>query len=292
MKNKISGSQLEALIKKTIQEKGLTHSLSEEKISEIKNNIKNKLTISQINTISEESNLSEQQFSPNEEVSMPVQTSQVPTPAVTQQTSINDEANEIAKKEGALETREELLYRKEEELKQKEEELRRKEEEMSYKPQMPDFIEKAEPEKLFIFDMNELSLGSESLMKMPYHTVESPEEKVSMHDLWLQKGKVRAEIFQVEFKKIGEMVFRPLDGICKFEHHTEDIPTDIPTEDRDSVKQAIMSQQAVTPMIDTTEPVTDVTLPLSDNMGLQSPDVSGALESVINKALAAYLQNK
>ncbi len=296
MKKQISLSELDSLIRKNIQEKGLGNGISEEKFSEIKNKIKKHLMTPSANLFSadfdnniNETQSPEPQMYSGQDIELPIQTTQSP---IVQQTVENPEAKDLAKKEGAIETKEQFLQQKEEELRQREERLIQKEQELSYKPQIPNFVEKAEPEKLFIFNTNELSLGSESLMKMPYRLLENPEEKKSMHDLWLEKGKVRAEIYQVEFKRIGDMIFKPLDGVCKFEERSSQIPSNIPMDDRDSVKQAIMSQQPTEPMLDSTEPITDVILPMTQDMGLNAPDVAAVMQNFIEKALKDYLINK
>ena len=126
---------------------------------------------------------------------------------------------------------------------------------------------------------------------MPYHLCDNPDEKMSMEDMWLQKGKIRAEVYQVEFKKIGEMVFRPNDGICKFERTPEAIPSDIPADDQLTVQQAIQSQEPITPMEDSVEPVLDVTMPMTTDMGLNGPDVQKAAMEMIEKAFLT-LMNK
>lgn len=309
----MSISELENLIKKNISDKGLQNSISEEKIKEIKNKIKKHImTVPSFNFFAADFNvnndsdgmvdsgdmgggmLDEDNMNPGEEIQMPVQTAN--TSPVTQQTISNPEANkentELAKKEGELETREEFLARKEAELQERENALIAKEQEMSYKPEMPSFIEKAEPAKIYIYNENQLSYGSESLMKIPYGLVDDPENKKSMHEFWLEQGKVRAEVYQVEFKRIGDMVFKPLDGVCKFEQMSSPIPSNIPQEEREGVKQAIMSQQPIEPMVDSTEPVVDVALPLSSDMGLQTPDVSQELQKYIEHIMMSHFKAK
>lgn len=292
MKKGISMNQLDALIRKNIQNKNLGNPISEDKVQEIKNKIVEKLSSFKSSPGAQvmEEQIDDEQLNAGEEVRMPVQTSQ--SAPIIQQAQPDTKSLEIAKKEGEIETKEQMLIRKEMELNKKEQELRLKEQELSYKPQMPDFIEKAEPEKLFIYNENELSLGSESLISMPYGLVSNPEQKKSMHDLWLEKGKVRAEIYKVEFNKIGEMVFQPLNGVCKFEQMSQAIPQDIPSDDRESVQQAIMSQYPTEEMVDSTEPVKDVTLDMTNDMGLNAPDIAAAMEKVINSALETYLKNK
>ena len=303
MEKQMSLAQLEALIRKNINDKGLMKDISEEKIIEIKNKIRSKMRIPSMNFFAMDmsndsvdgggdSGVMEEQpqeFGAGDDVELPVQVDK--TPAI-QSTVSNQQNMDSAKKEGELTAREQMLSQKEEELRQKEAMLNQKAQELAYKPELPSFIQKAEPEKIFVFNTNELSLGSESLMRQPYHLVDNPNEQKSLHDLWLEQGKTKAEVYQVEFKKIGDMEFRPLDGICKFEHMTPQIPTDIPQDDRDSVAQAILSQTPTEPMEDSIEPIKDVTLPLAQDMGLQAPDVAAVMQDVIDKALRSYLTMK
>lgn len=313
MKKQMSISELENLIKKNIADKGLQHFISEDKIQEIKNKIKKHvMSVPSYNFFATDFNvdrdsdgmvnagdigaeiMEEDNMNPGEEIKMPVQTNN--SSSVTQQTisntQANKESNELAKKEGEIETREQFLIRKEEELKAKEIELQAKEEALSYKPEMPSFIEKAEPAKIYVYNHNQLSYGSESLMKIPYGLVDNPENKKSMHDLWIEEGKIRAEVYQVEFKRIGDMVFKPLEGVCKFEQISSPIPENIPQEEREGVQQAIMSQQPVEPMVDSTEPIVDVVLPLSNDMGLHTPDVSQELQKYIEQIIINHFKTK
>lgn len=301
MEKQMSLAQLEMLIRKNIQEKGLMNDISEEKISEIKNKIRRKLAIPSMNFFAMDMSSNDvgggaevmeeqpREFGAGDDVELPVQIDK--TPAIQSMAS-NQQNIDNAKQEGELSVREQMLRQKEEELRLKEKALEEKEQELAYKPELPSFIQKAEPEKIFIFNTNELSLGSESLMRQPYHLVNNPTEQKSLHDLWLEQGKTRAEVYQVEFKRIGDMEFRPLEGICKFEHMTPQIPTDIPQDDRDSVAQAILSQEPTEPMEDAIDPIRDVTLPLTQDMGLQAPDVAAVMQDVIEKALRSYLTTK
>ena len=122
--------------------------------------------------------------------------------------------------------------------------------------------------------------------------VNNPDEKMSMEDMWLQKAKVRAEVYKIEFVKIGELVFRPNDGICKFERTPQAIPAEVPADTQLSVQQAIQSQESNASMEDAVNPVMDVTLPMTTDMGLSSPDIQKATMDVIEKALRHYLMNK
>ncbi len=204
---------------------------------------------------------------------------------VTHETVVDQSSIEAAKKEGALES-------KEQELSAKEAILQQKEEELAYKPALPSFIEKADPGKLFIYDRNELSAGSESLTQIPFRMIGSPDEKKSMQQLWIEEGKTKAEVFAVEFKKIGEMKFDVFNGVCKFEEMTQPLPSDLPQSETDAVQQALDSQYPVDPMIDSTEPVMNVTMPMTNDMGLNAIDVQKAVQDKVEDIIKAYFQSK
>lgn len=308
MKHQISLSELDTIIRKNIKERGLNDEISEDKIQEIKKKIRQRLGVASYGIpfphpyiMNMDGNddgsggladggggdggggAMEEQAPPMEDETLNVNASA--EPAVSHSTVVDPESIEVAKKEGALEAREQ-------ELQQREAMLNQKEKELAYNPQLPDSITKADPAKLFIYDKTELSLGAESLTRMPYHMIDAPDEKKSMQDIWLQEGKVRAEVFQVEFKKIGDMVFDPFQGICRFVEMTQPLPNDLPAEEFDSVQQAINSQMPTEPMIDAVEPVMDVTLPASTDMGLQGADVQKSIEGVVEKILRNYFTEK
>jgi hypothetical protein len=54
------------------------------------------------------------------------------------------------------------------------------------------------------------------------------------------------------------------------------------------VQQAIDSQTPTDPMVDSIEPVMDVTMPPSNDMGLQGTDVQKAIENTVEKILRQY----
>ena len=301
----MSLSEIESLIRSSINEKGLSNYVSDDQIEEIKKKIKAKLSMPSAgvfysNPTSNNNDNSLNDSEPffdgsieedtSDSVSDSNQNIEVPKEdgVISHETEINDVAIENAKKEKELDIKNQELLDREEELRMKEKALQKKEEELKYKPSIPNSILQASPEKLFVYDMNQLSHGGEGLSVQPYNTLDNPENKTSMHQLWIEGGKVRAEIFKVEYKKIGEMIFDPFNGTSKFVEMQQPIESDLPKEERDSVQQAIDSQTPTDPMVDSIEPVMDVTMPPSNDMGLQGTDVQKAIENTVEKILRQY----
>lgn len=293
MDSKIGFSEIEKLIQKNIKDRGLSGDITLAKIEDIKNKVREQLSKNEINkptlnTIDEVETTQKQ-----EDVTMPVQTSVGNPENITQETIVDEKSMELSNKEGQIQEKENELLKKEEELNRREVELNTKEQELKYKPVVPTFLEQAEPDKIFIYDMNELNFGSETLTTTQYHLVNSPDQKTTMHDLWLEKGKVRAEVFKVQFEKIGEMVFNPMEGICKFEQKTSSLESNnLDIESKDSVLDAINSQIPKEPLIDTVEPIKDVVLPMTGNMGLTTPDTEALILRIAKDALRKYLEDE
>ncbi len=87
---------------------------------------------------------------------------------------------------------------------------------VSYKPEIPNFLEKIDPAKIIVFSQNELSEGGENLTHKPLRTFEDPDIKKSMNDFWLDKGQKKAEVYMAKLEKIGELEFDYSNGITKF----------------------------------------------------------------------------
>ena len=288
MKNKISLSELESLIRKNIQEKGLTE-VGDDKIEEIKKKVKHQLSLP--------SAMFHTTMMPQTEY--PVDSSTGLGGSLGDAVTGGMEESIFSPEEGSNEIQPMIpekdltpAYLEPRFLDPQSDQPQTTQSNALYQPKLPDFIEKAEPERIFIYNENELSVGAETLRTLPFHLVDSPEEKMSMEDIWLQKAKVRAEIYKIDFVKIGELVFQPNDGICKIERTPEAVPVEIPAESELTVRQAIQSQEPTIPMEDSVNPVMDVTLPLTTDMGLGNPDIQKATMDVIEKALRHYLMNK
>ena len=87
----------------------------------------------------------------------------------------------------------------------------------SYEPTLPSFMDKIEPAKIIVFDMNELSEGGENLSHKPLRTFENPDVKKSMNDLWIEDGKRKADVYIVKLEKIGDLDFNYSNGTTRFE---------------------------------------------------------------------------
>jgi hypothetical protein len=86
----------------------------------------------------------------------------------------------------------------------------------AYTPELPSFMNQIEPGKVIIFSQNELSEGGENLSHKPLRTFEDPDVKKSMHDLWIDKGQRKAEVYMVKLEKIGELNFDYKNGTTQF----------------------------------------------------------------------------
>jgi hypothetical protein len=86
----------------------------------------------------------------------------------------------------------------------------------AYTPELPSFLNKIEPAKVIVFDMNELSHGGENLTNAPLRTFENPDIKKSMNDFWVNEGKKKAEVYMAKFEKIGEIEFNYVNGTSQF----------------------------------------------------------------------------
>ena len=165
---------------------------------------------------------------------------------------------DILKREEELKRKEEELSKKELELNDKETILLSKEEELKHHPEIPKQLKKLESEKLFIFDENEISVGSEKLSSIDLKTLENPEEKTNMKDIWLNKGVKEAELYIVKFEKIGKLEFDPFEGNTEFIE-------DILENKEDDLELSDIELDSQSNMKDSIEPVKDVTQPMIDN---------------------------
>lgn len=86
----------------------------------------------------------------------------------------------------------------------------------SYTPELPSFLDKIEPGKVIVFDMNELSHGGENLSHIPFRTFENPDIKKSMNQLWIEDGKRKTEVWIAKFEKIGDIEFNYANGTSQF----------------------------------------------------------------------------
>lgn len=206
MSEKIKTSEIEEIIEKKLKDSGLSDEIINKSVKEIKDKIMDKYNSYK----KEEPIASEEEKVINVEI--PSETS----------AAVEEPNPELIEKEVEQDVKEKELEEKEKELRAKEIELQHKEEELKYKPQLPEPLKEVGKESFFIFDENEISLGAEALSNCSFYLKDNPEVKSSMHSTWINKALTRADLYVVEFKKIGELEFNPFEGTTKLIQFTTD----------------------------------------------------------------------
>jgi hypothetical protein len=87
---------------------------------------------------------------------------------------------------------------------------------MAIIPEIPDFLKGVEPTKIFVYDLNELSVGGENLSNKLLKTLKDPEKRKSMQQMWSENGTTKATVYQTKFEKIGEIIFDYKSGTSQF----------------------------------------------------------------------------
>jgi len=206
MAEKIKTSEIEEIIKKKLEDSGLSDEIINSSVKQIKEKIMDKY-----NSSKKEDNVDK-----TEEKTVNVELpSENPT-------GMEEPNPELIEKEVEQDVKEKSLEDKEKELRVKEIELQQKEEELKYKPQLPEPLKEVGKESFFVFDENQISLGAEALSNSPFYLKDNPEMKTSMHSTWINKALTRADLYIVEFKKIGELEFNPFEGTTKLIQFTTD----------------------------------------------------------------------
>jgi len=109
---------------------------------------------------------------------------------------------------------------------------------MGYTPELPDMLKKADPAELIVFQYNDIGESGENLSYKPMRTMDDPDVKKSMQDLWVEQGKTRANVYVAKFEKIGEIEFDYTDGTSQF-HDTSSTPDHVGgTEYKDNPYEA------------------------------------------------------
>jgi hypothetical protein len=280
---KITSSELTDMIKQKFIDKGVSaEEISQEILKDITSKIKEEVN----------KDIPEEQNSENDDSENIKTINNVDNAYKEFVDDSDDDGNDGNNEKDELSTKEILLRQKEEELARKEEELARREEELRYKPEMPVDMEDKGCEQLFIFDENQISVGSEKLSNTEFNKKNNPEEKTTIKDLWLNDGKKEVELYKVKFEKIGCIKFNPFEGISTFEEKSsesenvnspldleaqkkaiEDNSNHIDNEDIRIVDLDGESEIEITNMKDSIEPVKDVSNPL-----IKTSDINSDLE--------------
>jgi hypothetical protein len=127
--------------------------------------------------------------------------------------------------------------------------------------------------------MSKLSAGAENLSKLPMKFMEDPDKETTVKDLWLEKAKKKSEVYVVKFEKVGEVEFDPIEGTSNLTT-TKDMNGDKELTDFQNGVDPDSEESVPTNMIDTIEPVTDVTQPMTDDMGLDVSDKMVGIENL------------
>jgi len=187
--------ELKTLIAKEIKSKGLNGSLPDDAIDRIKNKIvsyKNKKSAENIPDVVSELDIASH---PEDDRKFPEEEQLGVSPA-SQEPSHQD--NTINVDAGAVPTEQPS------------------DPTMGYTPELPEMLKKAEPSELIVFDYNEVSESGENLSFKPLRLMDDPDVKKSMHDLWMEQGKTKADVYVAKFEKIGQVEFNYTDGTSKF----------------------------------------------------------------------------
>jgi hypothetical protein len=196
MSNKITKEEVRNLITKEIKEKDLNEVLSSEVIDKIKDRVVSKITKDKaVNDIPEFVSELDIPSSPGGTREFPDSNELAVSPS--NDTGMNDKEG-VNIPAGSEPT--DTPYEPTE----------------GYTPELPSFLDKVEPGKVIVFDYNELSEGGENLTKKPLRQYDNPDEKKSIHDLWLEEGKRKVEVYQAKFEKIGDLEFDYANGTTRF----------------------------------------------------------------------------
>jgi len=213
---KINTSELENMIRSNFLDKGASEDeIKEEIVKSITEKIKNK---SREGVESAEQPQGEDIVDVN--ISKPQDVEGKIPDAVTSSTSTPKEYEDISNKQLELEEKEKELLKREEELNRREEYMLSQKEDDSYEPELPEQIEEIEPEKLFVFDKNMISVGAEKLSTLEMNLVSNPEEKSNMRTLWLKDAIKDVELYVANFEKIGNIEFDPFGGTAEIKETT------------------------------------------------------------------------
>lgn len=244
---KINVSELEEMIRSKFVEKGASEEeIKEEVVKSITEKIKNK---SKEEVQSDES--VDNQDVVDVDISKPKDVEGKIPAAITSSVEASDNSEEILSKELALKTKEEELTKREEDLNQRESSLKSIEKESEYEPELPEQIEEIEPEKLFIFDENNISVSGEKLSTLEMNLLRSPEEKTNMRSMWLKDAVKDVDLYVANFEKIGKIEFDPFEGTAEFKNIESEEVEEIDSEDIKLDMQGNMK--------DSIEPISNVT---------------------------------
>ena len=120
-----------------------------------------------------------------------------------------------------------------------------------------------------------------------------------MHEFWIDNASTQAEVYLVELKKIGNLVFDPFQGTTVFQGTNEIITQEelkASNEDNEGLnpEDAVESQMPNTEnkMIDSVSPLTDVSLPLFNGADFQKQELETDLKGMVEKIIHDELNKR
>lgn len=278
-------TEIEEMIKDKLRKNGVYEMVGEEKISEIKEKVRSIIKNKKLDEAEADS--------PNAQTSAPP-VDEPKNPNITVKSSEDPKRAELVKKEAEIELREKQMAEKEAALSQREIELQRKEEELSYKPELPEKIINMESGELIVFSENELSLGTETLSERKFRVRSNPDEKVSPHELWVRDAKTKSNVYLVELKPLGQLVFDPYNGTTVLERmeksNIEPAWTESPNQSEVNTSP-LGSQIPKEKMADMIEPIKDVIQPIANPgppepaQSVEQPDFREMIEKIVQDQL-------
>lgn len=199
MANQINIEELKALIANGIREENLHEALPADAIDRIKEkilSIKKRDSAKGIPSIVSELDVPSLQTGNTDEDEFPDESQIIPSP--DQQINMTGETNSFNLDAGSYPTGEMSQPK------------------MGYVPELPEMLKKAEPSELLVFRYNDIGESGENLSYKPLRLMDDPDVKKSMHELWVEHGKTKADVYVAKFEKIGEINFNYADGTSKF----------------------------------------------------------------------------
>lgn len=301
MKKNFSISDIENLIINKFREKDALSFMTNDVINDITNKVKLQLQ-SKINSNSKLDEI-EETMPDNEEKNQKIQVNTPQTnnnPNISVQTTIDPEKEEIIKKEAELDIKEQELEQKQQELINQEINFEIQKSQLEYKPELPKALSSINPENsLIVFNNGELSLGGAALSNKKFHLKNNPDEKKSMHEFWIDNANTQSEVYLVELKKIGNLIFDPFQGTTVFQGTTEIItPEDLKNSNEDNAglnpEDAVLSQ-IPTPenqTLDSIQPLTDVSMPMFNSDDFKNQELENSVRSIVEKIMQDELNKR
>lgn len=133
-------------------------------------------------------------------------------------------------------------------------------------PPLPTILEKIPAEKLIVWDYNELATSGEALAYRPIRTMDNPDYKTTMHELWMKSGNTKAEVYVAKFEKIGDLLFDYIQGTSRFVEN-RDLSVE-PTPSADVFNNPYAEESK--PAIDNPQTETDLRKTIENSVDLET----------------------